>query len=116
MKEHIIEVFILDTDNYTKYISSIRRYSEESIGVIKTKIQEQKAVLICKYTKEPERLEELYELLNNLKQKGATLKILQNARNEMINEIDLTIILNLIERRKGIVKEVEEIMDLEVGE
>lgn len=113
MKEHLIEIQILNT-NYTKLIPLIKNFTGESMGVIKKKIQNQEAVISCPYIKEPETFEKLYTTLKEMIQMGAEVKIIENARGEIIQEIDMSIVKNLIERRKGIVTDEERIMDLEL--
>lgn len=116
MDKHEIDVYILDLENASAYISLIRKYSKESILEIKRKIQCKEPIIKCQYTKMPEELKELYNLLGALTDKGANLKIVQNIQNKIMREINMEVMSNLIQRRKEINQEVEKIMDLEVDE
>lgn len=113
MKEHLMEIKILNED-YMKHISILKKFTGESMGEIKKKILNKEAVIICPYTKEPEKLEKLYAILGEMIQKGAKIKITENARGEIVQEISMEVLKNLIERRKGIFEDEEKIVDLEV--
>lgn len=116
MNKHEIEVYILDLENASTYISLIRKFSKESIMEMKRKISCKEPIITCQYTKMPEELKELYNLLESLIDKGAKIKIIQNIQNKVIKEIDMDIISNLIQRRKEINQEVTNSKDLEVKE
>lgn len=116
MKDHLLEVQILDYKNAVRYIPVIREFTKESFMQIKIAIQKQQSVIVCKYTKEPEKLVELNNLLKKLLNKGAKIKLLQNFRDELVKEVDICIVDNLVNRNKNISEEVERIIDLEVGE
>lgn len=114
MDKYEIEVYILDSENANAYISLIRKFSKESISEIKGKIHHKEPIIICQYTKMPDELKEVYNLLGILTDKGAQIKIMQNIQNKVMREIDMDIMSNLIQRRKEINQEVIKIMDLEV--
>ena len=77
---------------------------------------EERPIITCHYTKEPEDLIKLPSLLKELKVKGANLKIVENLEDTIINEISINIIHNLIQRRKEIDREADEMWDLEITE
>lgn len=116
MDKHEIEVYILDLENASTYIPLIRKFSKESIVEIKRKIRCEEPIIICRYTKMPEELKVLYNLLEVLADKGAKIKIIQNIQNKVIREIDMGIMSNLIQRREKINQEVVKIIDSEVDE
>lgn len=115
MKEHLIEVKIVN-DDYIKYVSILKKFTGESIGEIKKKIQNNEAVIICPYIKEPEKLERLYLILQEMIEMEAEIKIIENARGEIIQEINIEDIKNLIDRHEDILEDEERMIDLELEE
>ena len=111
-EKYVIELTVLDKDNIVKYIPTIKKYFDFSIGEIRRNALEKRPIITCHYTKEPEDLIKLSSLLKELKVKGANLKIVENLENTIIDEISINIIDNLIQRRKEIDREADEMWDL----
>jgi hypothetical protein len=105
-----IEVKIISTNNANKLIPKIRKYSGESISIIKKQIENQLPVLTCDYLKIPEKLQDLLDTIKSLKEYNASLEITQVLRQTK-RQIDETTIEELIKRDKTIEKQIREYDD-----
>lgn len=116
MQRATIQIIILDKENIVKYISLIRGLTKEPIGKIKDNASNGRPVIECQYSKKPEEFEQVYQVIKELKGKGAKIRIVQNLFGKMERDIDIEIVENLIQRNIDISEEVERIIDLEIGE
>ena len=116
MSKYTIELTILDKDNIVKYIPTVRRYFDNSIGEIRKNALEDKPIIICYSTREPEDLVKLSKLIRELEKKGAEMKIIENIRDVLVKEINLETVDNLIDTDKEIEEQTRKIKDLELGE
>lgn len=74
MKYTTIQIIILDKENIVKYISLIRGLTKESIGEIKENVLIGRSVIECQYSKNPKELEQVYQVIKELKNKGQKLE------------------------------------------
>lgn len=116
MNINTIDLVLSDKENIVKYIPLIKEYTNETVGTIKDKALKEIPIVVCEYTKNTRELEQLFILINALEKKGANVKIIRNSRNKHMEEIDLSIIENLIESGRIIDEQVSRTIDLEVGE
>ena len=115
-EKYVIELTVLDKDNIVKYIPTIKKYFDFSIGEIRKNALEERPIITCNDTRCPEDLVKLSSLFKELKIKGASLKIVENIRDIMVREISIDIVDNLIQRNKEIDREADEMWDLEIEE
>ena len=114
--KYLIELTVLDKENIVRYIPIVKKYFDFSIGEIRRNALEGRPIVSCYYTKDPDDLIKLYDMIKEIKDRGANVEIIENIDDVLIENIDMEIIKNLIQRRKEIDEETERIIDLEVGE
>ena len=116
MKHTEVQITVLDKENIIKYIPLIKKITNENIGGIREKALNDQPVVNCQYTQKPKELKQVYNLIIELTNLNAKIKISQNILGEFSRDIDLEIIENLIKRRKGIDEEEINIIENEVDD
>ncbi|EJO5349381.1 hypothetical protein NRP93_003557 [Clostridium botulinum] len=101
-----IGIKIKSNDKITKCISSVRKYTNLSIGEIKDKIINSEYVMVCGYTDEDgiKNIVKAYEEITSL---GANVEIYEHNRITTIN-----FLMNLLEMYGGIARDMQEVDDL----